>query len=204
MKNSKLSRTEILNLYLSGCTYKEISEKFGCARSTIHYYCSHISRRNFITQEQIDEINRLYGLGYQIFEIVKITKISKSSVQKYLIDKKSKIPDTRIDKRIKLNKYCADIKQQSVDYLGGKCVKCGYNKCNKALDFHHIDQNLKDFQISGGTKSFNLLKTELDKCILVCKNCHSEIHDNIDKLKLIEYLKTSNLRTDKYIPNLVK
>ena len=44
------------------------------------------------------------------------------------------------------------------------------------MDFHHINPQEKDFQISGGTKSFESLKSELDKCILVCRNCHSEIH----------------------------
>ena len=63
-----------------------------------------------------------------------------------------------------------------IDYKGGKCQICGYNKCANALEFHHLDPTLKDFTISGGTRSFNSLKSEVDKCILVCSNCHREIH----------------------------
>ena len=70
-------------------------------------------------------------------------------------------------------------KLEAIEYKGGKCERCGYNKCIQALDFHHINPKEKDFTISGGTKSFESLKSELDKCILVCKNCHSEIHAGI-------------------------
>lgn len=67
------------------------------------------------------------------------------------------------------------------NYKGEKCQICGYNKCKRALDFHHVNPSEKSFNISseGYSKSFELLKTELDKCILVCSNCHREIHDGL-------------------------
>lgn len=69
------------------------------------------------------------------------------------------------------------IKKDAIDYKGGKCEICGYNKCIEALEFHHIN-NDKDFGISakGYTRSFKKIKEELDKCILVCANCHRELH----------------------------
>lgn len=72
------------------------------------------------------------------------------------------------------------IKLQAVEYKGGKCEKCGYNKCVGALEFHHLDTNEKDFGISarGYTRSWEKVKAELDKCILVCANCHREIHND--------------------------
>lgn len=51
-----------------------------------------------------------------------------------------------------------------------------------ALEFHHLNPNKKDFGISGGTKSFETLRPEVDKCILVCSNCHREIHANVIKI----------------------
>jgi hypothetical protein len=69
------------------------------------------------------------------------------------------------------------IKQKCVDYKGGKCSKCGYNKCNAALDFHHIDPTKKELKLSKNRRKWETLKAELDKCILVCANCHREIHD---------------------------
>lgn len=72
-----------------------------------------------------------------------------------------------------------NLKQMAVDYKGGKCEKCEYNKCIGALEFHHLEPEHKDFGISasGHTRSWEKLKSELDKCILVCCRCHREIHD---------------------------
>lgn len=69
-------------------------------------------------------------------------------------------------------------KQQCIDWKGGKCVCCGYNKCNNALDFHHLDPNKKEFGISTAklTTFDEKIKKELDNCALVCANCHREIH----------------------------
>lgn len=69
-------------------------------------------------------------------------------------------------------------KQQCIDYKGGKCVCCGYNKCNNALDFHHLDPDKKEFSIAHARlTSFNdKVKNELNNCALVCSNCHREIH----------------------------
>lgn len=65
-----------------------------------------------------------------------------------------------------------------VEYKGGKCQRCGYDKCIGALEFHHKDVTQKEFGISqkGETKGLSSLKKEVDKCELVCANCHREIH----------------------------
>lgn len=71
-------------------------------------------------------------------------------------------------------------KQKYVDYKGGKCVLCGYNKCLGALHFHHSDNN-KEFAITKGgvIRGWETVKKELDKCILVCANCHAEEHERL-------------------------
>lgn len=79
-----------------------------------------------------------------------------------------------------VNKRRRILKQKAVEYKGGKCIKCGYNKYVGALEFHHIEGE-KDFGISaaGTTKSWEKIKKELDKCIIVCSNCHKEIHGDV-------------------------
>ena len=73
--------------------------------------------------------------------------------------------------------YCNDIKRKSVEYKGGKCELCGYNKNYAALDFHHVDSSKKDINWKTSRHwGWERLKKELDKCKLVCKNCHAEIH----------------------------
>lgn len=70
------------------------------------------------------------------------------------------------------------------EYKGGKCMICGYNRCLEALDFHHRDPREKDFGLSdkGITRSWEKTKKEVDKCVLICANCHREIHAGITQL----------------------
>jgi hypothetical protein len=71
-------------------------------------------------------------------------------------------------------------KKRCVEYKGGKCSICGYNNYTGSLQFHHVDPNEKDFEIGRNwSKKWNDLKRELDKCILVCANCHGEVHEQI-------------------------
>ena len=72
----------------------------------------------------------------------------------------------------------------SVEYKGGKCFRCGYNRCIDALEFHHLDPSQKDFNISskGYTRSWARVKVELDKCIMLCANCHRELHSKVSSL----------------------
>ncbi len=71
-------------------------------------------------------------------------------------------------------------KKQCVDYKGGKCQKCGYSKCIDVLTFHHFNPRKKKFGIAGNyNRSWHSLQAELDKCILLCLNCHGEQHDNL-------------------------
>ena len=80
------------------------------------------------------------------------------------------------------------IKEMAVQYKGGKCCICGYNKYIGALEFHHLDPNQKDFGIGskGYTRGFDKVKEELNKCICVCANCHREIHAGLIDLHDIE------------------
>lgn len=59
---------------------------------------------------------------------------------------------------------------------GGKCQICGYSKCLSALEFHHKDPNQKEIAVTGNF-SMERLSREADKCLLLCANCHREIHD---------------------------
>ena len=76
------------------------------------------------------------------------------------------------------------LKELVVEYKGGKCVICGYNRCIGALDLHHINEATKEFGLStrGLTRSWEKLKAEADKCILVCANCHREIHAGVIRI----------------------
>ena len=70
-----------------------------------------------------------------------------------------------------------EFKELLVALKGTSCKICNYSKCYQALEFHHLDPTQKEYQISNlKSHSLDTIKLELDKCILVCANCHREIH----------------------------
>lgn len=70
------------------------------------------------------------------------------------------------------------VREMAIKYLGGSCLRCGYNRCVEALEIHHFNSSDKDFGISdkGYTRSWNRIREELQKCELLCSNCHREVH----------------------------
>lgn len=68
-------------------------------------------------------------------------------------------------------------KQRAVDMFGGKCEKCGYNKCIAALEFHHKDPTKKGISANKmWTMKWETIAKEIKKCSLLCSNCHREAH----------------------------
>lgn len=84
----------------------------------------------------------------------------------------------------KFGRVMRDKWEQFIDsVLEPICTKCGYNKCRRALDYHHLDSTEKSFGIAqfvwkrGFTENNKqLMLQELDKCIVLCSNCHRELH----------------------------
>ena len=76
-----------------------------------------------------------------------------------------------------VNKRRFEKKERAVALLGGECNRCGYKACIQALCFHHKDPREKSFTLSGShALSWKRWETELKKCILLCHNCHLELH----------------------------
>jgi ribosomal protein L40E len=70
-------------------------------------------------------------------------------------------------------------KERIIYVMGDSCQICGYNKCKSALELHHLNPLSKDFAISGNVNlSWDNIIKELPKCILICANCHREVHEN--------------------------
>ena len=70
---------------------------------------------------------------------------------------------------------------KAVEYKGGCCQQCGYSTYIGALAFHHLDPTQKDPVAFKKNKNWEVYKTELDKCVLLCANCHAEEHERIRK-----------------------
>ena len=71
-----------------------------------------------------------------------------------------------------------EAREKAIEYKGGKCEHCGYDKYRGALEFHHRDPTQKD---PTGLRAYKLsrLFAEVDKCVLLCANCHREEHGKL-------------------------
>ena len=106
-------------------------------------------------------------------EIEKITGLNRGTISYYCSS------ETRETKRLQRLQKREDKKKQCTAYKGGKCISCGFNRFQSALEFHHLDPKTKDQSIANSfarNHSFKRIKKELDKCILLCANCHRGIH----------------------------
>lgn len=76
--------------------------------------------------------------------------------------------------------YHRNAKIACINYTGNKCIDCNiqYDGTNAMIfDFHHVDPKLKSFGIlTKNRKSLEAQKDELDKCVLLCANCHRKRH----------------------------
>lgn len=97
-----------------------------------------------------------------------------------------------------------EFKYKCIEYKGGHCSVCGYNKCFGALDFHHIKPNEKEFSINKIKSSrweinkHKIIK-ELDKCVLLCSNCHRELHYLNNDSKIKEFQDKYNYNVNVFI-----
>ena len=89
-------------------------------------------------------------------------KIREKKAEYYQLNKE-KIRGQRAEYRKEARIKCRE-------YLGGKCVKCG---AIHNLQFDHIDRTTKKYTIASRvTNNFTILKEELNKCQLLCYDCH--------------------------------
>ena len=114
----------------------------------------------------------------------KFNLVSKWSIRNFLQKEnlygKIKPKETKQEKSRRKSLHVINWKKKKkielVEYKGGKCERCGYNKCIEALEFHHLDPTKKDFNVSAHSYSSKRMKDEADKCLLLCSNCHREEH----------------------------
>ncbi|QOE32633.1 HNH endonuclease [Klebsiella phage Muenster] len=158
-KNTVLPEKEIIEKYTNGIAVYKLAKEYKCHKTRINSIieASGVKRPIATNKNRFCEIHKC---NYEKNPQGK-WKCNKCDIQR--------VSDRR-----------RELKLLAVEYKGGCCEKCGYDKCIAALEFHHLDPNEKDFGISssGHTRSFEKLKIELDKCIMVCANCHREIHDD--------------------------
>ena len=133
-----------------------------------------------MNQENIQKIKEFRKQKLTFRQIATILNISHSNAQYHSGESNTKEKSLSSQRNRRRS-----FKKELINFHGGKCQICGYNKSKSALDFHHLDPSKKSFSISNkireGTKKeiFQQCIEESKKCILVCSNCHHEIHDGL-------------------------
>lgn len=171
-------KEKILELRSKGKTYKEIKKELGCSTSTISYYCND-GKTKKLDKNLIEDIKEYYNEGNSSIKTAEHFNVAKSTVLKYVDSRgKTKLSNEERKKRISESVvwYRKRLKQKAVEYKGGMCECCGYDRTIEALEFHHRNPKEKDFNPSGKSISWEKMKKEIDKCVMVCTNCHREIH----------------------------
>ena len=173
-------KDKILKLRKEGKTYNEIAKEIGRAKGTISKYCTEAGLGGApVRTADVVAMNNYYSTHTKE-ETAKFFNVSKHYVKKHST---KRFNNQTADEKRKANvlagkKRRHKIKNDSIEKLGGKCVKCGYSKCKNALDFHHIDPATKLFNMGIAYRyPQKKIDLELNKCMLLCANCHREEHN---------------------------
>ena len=173
---NNMEKSILVNLVSQNLSIREIAAKTNMAPTTVRWWLKKFELKTNL------EIGNKYGKARKpkhlfvgenpdVHYCNQCGEIDKNKFYKNTKTKCSKCSRLAVFNRLRENKKLA------VEYKGGKCVKCGYSKCQAALDFHHSDPSQKDPDWKKMRSwKFEKIIDELDKCILVCRNCHSEIH----------------------------
>lgn len=170
-----MNKDELQSLANAGMSQTDIGIYYGKSRGTIRRW---MDKMGVIPA---GKINKNFP-GYKFCPRCKVdktldrfyTRKSRSGYSGFCKDCNS---EYRMERQRKFKKEC-------VEYKGGECIACGYDRCQGAMDFHHKDPKTKKFGIA---KRRSLIFDqevidELDKCMLLCATCHREIHAGYHKI----------------------
>jgi hypothetical protein len=105
------------------------------------------------------------------------------------------VPTAGVCQSCSCSKHRFKMKYWMIRYKGGCCQLCGYKRCLRSLDFHHVDPKTKRFSVSSRfCCSWEELKKEMNKCVCLCRNCHGEVEEEMDLWKRWGHKKGSLLR----------
>lgn len=153
-------------------TYKQLAEHFEVSKSTVRHWMKKFGLKTL--NNQYNNAGNREFLGCKI--------CGESDKNKFYKRRGDQLYGICIECFKKTHgKKRADrtrsIKKEWLDYKGGECEECGYKKCPAALEFHHLDPSQKDPNWRNMRSwSLEMIRSELDKCQLLCSNCHKEVH----------------------------
>lgn len=173
--------TTYINRSKSVCQKKGKCVTCSISIPSIRKYCdSCLSTRKIVRKPKLRED------GQPITKFCSICGIEKTNDNKVIHKSGKNFSYCYSCHRNKIALKCRNFKAKCVEYKGGRCEFCGYNKCQAALDFHHRDPSIKEDGIAriSSRKFDERVKAELDKCYILCANCHREEHYRLSNISL--------------------
>lgn len=175
----QINQDEFKALILDGATVKDLQEKYGISRSTVYVYKKKWNLLGLGPHAKV----RAEDLGYKICSICNSQKgLEHFHSNGFAKDGKKKYkPSCKPCNNAQVSEDHYKLIQEVLNELDRKlaCEMCGYKKNYAALCFHHFDPSEKEEEISKmKTASKFRLKQEIEKCALLCANCHAEEHNS--------------------------
>ena len=166
-----MNKKELEKFVSKGLSTRELAQRFECSQTNIRYYLKKYGMKTDRSLKNLSETR-----------VCPSCKQEKSRGDFYF--RRGSYGTSaycKVCTNLQTVQRNRKLKRLAVEYKGGSCTICGYSTYDGALEFHHLDPSKKDFSLSSRkSKSLTLdIEQELDKCALLCSNCHKEEHARI-------------------------
>lgn len=186
---------KVLALRAEGKSYREIAKEIGCSVPTVSYHCTKMQGNEAIKRDRREMLRRTLEIPFEreaLLLWLLVANVRRKDIAEALdipyqevlaFSRKNSLPRETYSispyERVKRRRM--HLKMLAVAYKGGRCARCGYHKSIRAMDFHHPDPEQKDFSVSqNANRAWKNIVDEIDKCVLLCSNCHREEHDRLE------------------------
>ena len=154
-----------------GLTIRDIASEEGKSYTSVRYWLQKydIKTHKMLSNDEIPSDKSLRIIQRRCKKHGLTDYVINSTSTKYQCKK------CRVDS---VTKRRQEVKRLLVEYKGGKCERCGVEYHPAVYDFHHINPEEKEITLGSNAahKALSVLKKEVDKCLLLCSNCHREKH----------------------------
>jgi transposase-like protein len=176
-RRGALGKDELKALVERGATVVEMAERLDRNPSTVRYW---------LKRYEIEGVNRRgprrrcgNGSRFATFEC------ERHGVTEFVLEGRGYYRCKRC-RSAAVARRRRTIKRQLVEEAGGACAVCGYSRWLGALQFHHVESHSKEFHLAQGgySRSIARSRAEMEKCVLLCANCHSEVEGGFATLPM--------------------
>jgi transposase len=173
-----LARTQIESLIADGKSIAQIAATVGRSKATVRHWLKEYELKTHAQERRVGEASTRAAKSAGRATVMR--ECRRHGLTAFWLEGRGYYRCKRCRmERVSLRRR--NIKQILVAEAGGRCAICGYDRCVAALHFHHIDPASKRFHLSmqGVTRALATARAEMEKCVLLCANCHAEVESGL-------------------------